>query len=72
MSKPFASYEKVIISKVEKIHHIVNIKLNESPQSIISLLSRIPKTAVLTSVVGDDEIGSDYAELTFEEEVDIE
>ena len=62
----YASYEKYIVSKVEKITHTVRIKLNEPAGSVMKTLKNVPPDATVTMVVDDSELEG-YGEIVFEE-----
>ena len=65
--KNFASYEKTVVSKVQRIEHTVRMRLNSTKRELIRVLENVPNDAVIEMIVGDDEDG-DYGEIVFVEE----
>jgi len=65
--KNFVSYEKTVVSKVQRIKHTVRMRLNSTKRELIRVLENVPNDAVIEMIVGDDEDG-DYGEIVFVEE----
>ena len=67
----YASYEKKIISQIEKIQHTVRIRLNEKAGSIINTLRQVPPNATVTMVVDDSKLEGGFGEIIFEEHKEV-
>lgn len=68
MIQDMPTYEKSIESIVTRTTHTVRIALNSDRESIEQTLKHVPYNAVVTMVVGDDDIGDNWGEIIFVEE----
>ena len=64
--KKCTSYEKEIITTIEKIKHTVRFKLNSKAADVIEILKQVPPEATVIMIVDDTELGG-YGEVVFEE-----
>lgn len=68
--KNFASYEKTVVAKVQRIKHTVRMRLNSTKRGLMGTLENVPDDAVIEMIVGDDE-DDDYGEIVFAEEKNV-
>jgi len=65
--KPFASYEKTDIVKIERIDHTIRLRLNARKIDVMDTLKNVPGHATISMIVDDIDLEG-YSKIVFSEE----
>ena len=58
MTRPYASYEQQVESRIIRESHIIRIRMGETKASIIDSLSNVPEWATVHMILSDEDTRS--------------